>query len=121
MRKASVFRVTVNSLFSSRITCICPNLLELFILVFIGIGSASHLGVILDVPCVGVAKNLFCMENEIERDEQHKEQVHVFTATFIRLIKNHCDNLFSTDFIVEQIGYILYILCVAYIDIRLPV
>nr|XP_022321635.1 endonuclease V-like [Crassostrea virginica] len=40
-----------------------------------GLGSASHLGVILNVPCVGVAKNLFCMENEIERDEQHKEQV----------------------------------------------
>lgn len=52
--------------------------MELFILVFIGLGSASHLGVILNVPCVGVAKNLFCMENEIERDEQHKEQV--FTA-----------------------------------------
>lgn len=40
-----------------------------------GVGSASHLGVMLDVPCLGVAKNLFHIENDIDRDEKHMEQI----------------------------------------------
>lgn len=40
-----------------------------------GVGSACHLGVLLDVPCLGVAKNLFHIENDIDRNEEHMEQI----------------------------------------------
>lgn len=40
-----------------------------------GVGSACHLGVLLDVPCLGVAKNLFFIENDIDRNEEHMEQI----------------------------------------------
>lgn len=50
--------------------------------VTIGVGSACHLGVLLDVPCLGVAKNLFFIENDIDRNEEHMEQVLYFISHF---------------------------------------
>lgn len=50
--------------------------------VSIGVGSACHLGVLLDVPCLGVAKNLFHIENDIDRNEEHMEQVHEIISHF---------------------------------------
>lgn len=37
-------------------------------------GLACHVGVISDIPCIGVAKNLFQM-GEIIRDDEHREQI----------------------------------------------
>ncbi|XP_054702209.1 endonuclease V isoform X3 [Grus americana] len=40
-----------------------------------GFGVACHLGVLTDLPCVGVAKNLLQVDGLV-RDELHREQVH---------------------------------------------
>ncbi|KFO06787.1 Endonuclease V, partial [Balearica regulorum gibbericeps] len=40
-----------------------------------GFGVACHLGVLTDLPCVGVAKNLLQVDGLV-RDERHREQVH---------------------------------------------
>lgn len=37
-------------------------------------GLACHLGVLLDVPCVGVAKKLFQVDG-LEKDANHQEKV----------------------------------------------
>ena len=37
-------------------------------------GLACHLGVLVDLPCIGVAKNIFQMEDLI-RDEEHKRKI----------------------------------------------
>lgn len=39
-----------------------------------GFGVACHLGVLTDLPCVGVAKNLLHVDGLV-KDELHKEQV----------------------------------------------
>ncbi|NWR42237.1 ENDOV Endonuclease, partial [Regulus satrapa] len=39
-----------------------------------GFGTACHLGVLTDLPCVGVAKNLLHVDGLV-RDELHREQV----------------------------------------------
>lgn len=39
-----------------------------------GFGAACHLGVLLDIPCIGVAKNLFFLDN-IARDENYQNKV----------------------------------------------
>ncbi|KFZ67184.1 Endonuclease V, partial [Podiceps cristatus] len=39
-----------------------------------GFGVACHLGVLTDLPCVGVAKNLLQVDGLV-RDELHKEQI----------------------------------------------
>ena len=39
-----------------------------------GFGLACHLGVLLDVPCVGVAKTLLCVDG-IEESAAHKAKV----------------------------------------------
>ncbi|NXY07991.1 ENDOV Endonuclease, partial [Pteruthius melanotis] len=39
-----------------------------------GFGTACHLGVLTDLPCVGVAKNLLHVDGVV-RDELHREQV----------------------------------------------
>lgn len=37
-------------------------------------GMACHLGVLLDVPCIGVGKNLYCVDG-LARDDNHKLQI----------------------------------------------
>ena len=41
---------------------------------FTGFGLASHLGVLCDIPCIGVGKKLFHVDG-LEKGQQHKEQV----------------------------------------------
>lgn len=60
----------------------------------IGMGSACHLGVLLDVPCLGVAKNLFHIENDIDRNEEHMEQVHYIISHFRWYMYNIFSNIF---------------------------
>ena len=44
-----------------------------------GFGMACHLGVLMDLPCVGIAKNLFCMPGIMNDDEHKKKVVHFVT------------------------------------------
>lgn len=62
--------------------------------VSVGVGSACHLGVLLDVPCLGVAKNLFHIENDIDRNEEHMEQVHYIISHFRWYMYNIFSNIF---------------------------
>lgn len=40
----------------------------------VGFGLACHLGVLLDTPCIGVAKNLFQVDG-IENDDDHQLKI----------------------------------------------
>ena len=42
-----------------------------------GFGSASHMGVMLNLPCIGVAKKLFQVDG-LENDNEHKQKVLVY-------------------------------------------
>lgn len=44
-----------------------------FFFVIIGVGLVCYFGVLLDVLCLGVVKNLFFIENDIDRNEEYME------------------------------------------------
>jgi len=47
---------------------------EICIVLSTGLGSASHLGVCLGLPCIGVAKKLFHVDG-LEKDAEHGRKV----------------------------------------------
>ena len=52
---------------------------------FVGFGIACHLGVLTDIPTVGVAKTLFHVDG-IERDSHHADQVRNCMSLIILII-----------------------------------